>query len=155
MVCQTRRSTGISSIDADNCYNHITHPNVSMAFQSLGVPQEVAALMLSTIQDMCFFLRTGFGDSTAYAGFSGGKKTQGMCQGNKAVPAGWTVTSVAMIQVHKWKGHGIHLKCHLSGMELHLIRTLFVDDTNLERFDVRKIKTAMEAHAALQWSIRN
>ena len=59
-----------------------------MAFQSLGVPQEVAALMLSTIQDMCFFLRTGFGDSTAYAGLSGGKKTQGMCQGNKAVPAG-------------------------------------------------------------------
>ena len=40
-------------------------------------------------------------------------------------------------------------------MELHLIRTLFVDDTNLERFDVCKIKTAMEAHAALQWSIRN
>jgi hypothetical protein len=126
-----------------------------MVFQSLGVPQEAAALMLSTIQDMRFFLRTGFGDSTAFAGSSGGKKTQGMCQGNRAAPAGWTATSVAMIQAHKRKGHGIHLKCNITGTELHLIGTLFVDDTDLNYFDMRKIEMAVEAHAALQRSIHN
>jgi hypothetical protein len=126
-----------------------------MVFQLLGVPQEAAASMLSTIQDMRFFLRTGFGDSTTFAGSSSRKKTQGMCQGNGAVPAGWTATSVAMIQAHKRKGHGIHLKCNITSTELHLIGTLFVDDTDLKHFDMRKIETATEAHAALQRSIYN
>jgi hypothetical protein len=155
LVRQTRRLAGISSVDADNCYDRIAHPIASMVFQSLGVPQEAATSMLSTIQDMRFFLRTGFGDSTAYAGSSGGKKTQGMCQGNGAAPARWTVTSIAMIRAHKRKGHGIHIKCPISGKELHLVGTLFVDDTNLEHFNMRKDETATEAHAALQRSIHN
>jgi hypothetical protein len=88
IIRQTRRSAGISSVDADNCYDRIAHPIASMAFQSLGLPQEAAKSMLATIQDMRFYLRTGFGDSRAYAGLSKGKKTQGLCQGNGAAPAG-------------------------------------------------------------------
>jgi len=121
IVHQTRRSAGISSIDADNCYDRITHPIASMVFQLLGVPQEVATSMLSTIQDMRFFLRTGFGDSKAYAGSTNGKKTQGMCQGNGAAPAGWTVTSIVMIGAHKRKGHGVHLEGPITGTKLHLV----------------------------------
>jgi hypothetical protein len=109
IVRQTRRSAGISSVDADNCYDWIAHPIASMVFQSLGVPREAATSMLSTIQDMRFYLQTGFGDSTAYASSMRGKKTQGMCQGNGAAPAGWTVTSITMIEAHKRKGHGVHL----------------------------------------------
>ncbi len=111
--------------------------------------------MLSTIQDMRFFLRTGFGDSKAYAGSTRGKKTQGMCQGNGAVPAGWTVTSITMIEAHKRKGHGVHLKCPITGKRIHLVGTLFVDDTNLEHFDMTKVETVVEAHEALQQSIHN
>jgi hypothetical protein len=92
-----------------------------MVFQSLGVPQEVATSMLSTIQDMWFFLRTGFGDSKAYAGSTNGKKTQGMCQGNGAAPAGWTVMSITMIEAHKRKGHGVHLEGPITGTKLHLV----------------------------------
>ncbi len=51
-----------------------------MVFQLLGVPEEAAVLMLSTIQDMKFFLRMGFVDSKVYAGSANGKKTQGLCQ---------------------------------------------------------------------------
>jgi hypothetical protein len=123
IVCQTRQSAGISSVDANNCYDRIAHPIASMVFQLLGVLQEAATSMLSTIQDMRFFLRTGFGDSKAYAGLTNGKKTQGMCQGNRAVPAGWTVTSITMIEAHKRKGHGVHLEGPITATTLHLVGT--------------------------------
>jgi hypothetical protein len=104
---------------------------------------------------MKFFLRTGFGDSKVYAGSTDGKKTQGLCQGNGAAPAGWTVTSIAMLRSHKRKGHGVHLLCPLSGRTIHLAGTLFVDDTDLEHFDMNKVESTSEAHAALQCSIHN
>jgi hypothetical protein len=155
IVHQTRLPAGISAVDADNCYNRIAHPIVSLVFQALGVPQEAIFLMLTTIQDMKFFLRTGFGDSKDYAGSTGGKKTQGMCQGNGASPAAWTVTSITMINGQKRKGHGIHLICSITKKNLHLVGTLIVDDTDLEHLDMNKVETIAEVHAALQNSIHN
>jgi hypothetical protein len=111
-----------------------------MVFQSLGIPKPAIVSMLSTIQDMKFYLRTGFGDSKDYAGATGGVKTQGLCQGNGAAPTGWMVTSIAMIQAHKQKGHGIHLTCPITKKKMHLVGTLFVDDTNLEHFNVTKAR---------------
>jgi hypothetical protein len=111
--------------------------------------------MLSTIQDMKFFLRTGFGDSKAYAGSTDGKKTQGLCQGNGAAPAGWTVTTIAMLKAHRRKGHGVHLLCPISRRMIHLAGTLFVDDTDLKHFEMNRAKTPSKAHAALQSSIHN
>jgi hypothetical protein len=124
-----------------------------MVFQALGVPCNAVVAMLSTIQDMKFFLRTGFGDSKEHAGSTGGKKTQGLCQGNGAAPAGWTVTSITMIQAHKKKGHGVHLFCLITKTPIHLTGTLFVDDTNLEHLDMNNVEMAMEALRALQTSI--
>jgi hypothetical protein len=111
--------------------------------------------MLSTIQDMKFFICTSFGDSKVYAGSTDGKKAQGLCQGNGAAPAGWTITSMAILKAHKRKGHGVHLSCPITKRTIHLAGTLFVDDTDLEHFDMTKVKTVIEAHTTLQRSIRN
>ncbi len=138
IVRQTKLPAGISAVNADNYYDWICHPIASMVFQSLGVPKPAIVSMLSTIQDMKFYLRTGFGDSKDYAGATGGVKTQGLCQGNGAAPAGWTVTSIAMIQAHKRKGHGVRLTCPITKKEMHLVGMLFVDDTNLQHFNVTK-----------------
>jgi hypothetical protein len=86
----------------------------SMVFQALGIPTPAIKSMLTTIQNMKFFLRTGYGDSEGYAGGDHDDnkdpiKMQGMCQGNGASPAVWTVTSIPMIAMHKRKGHGAHL----------------------------------------------
>jgi hypothetical protein len=143
-------------VDADNCYDRIAHPIASMVFQSLCVPKEAAVLMLSTIQDMKFFLRTGFGDSTVYAGSANGKKTQGLCQGNGAAPAGWSVTSIAMIRAHMRKGHGAHLRCPITEADHHSAGTVFVDDTpDLEHFNMTKLQTVEEVHVDFQKSILN
>jgi hypothetical protein len=155
IVQQTRLPAGISAVDAYNCYDRIAHPIASMVFQVLGVPKLAIVSMLSTIQDMKFFLQTGYGDSKDYAGSTGEMKTQGLCQGNGAAPTGWTVTGIAMIQAHKWKGHGMHLYCPILKKEMHLAGTLFVDDTDLEHFNTTKNKTVITAHESMQRSILN
>jgi hypothetical protein len=150
----------LASVDADNCYEQIAHPMASMVFQAFSVPTPAIESMLSTIQNMKFFLRTGYGDSEGYAGgdHDDGEdpiKTQGMCQGNGAAPAAWTVTSNPMIAAHKRKGHGAHLVAKMSETTGYLVGRLFVDDTDLIHLDMQTIKTTLEAHAKLQESVIN
>jgi hypothetical protein len=92
IVRQLRRPAGLALVDADNCYDRIAHPMASMIFRSCGVPTPAIESMLTTIQNMKFFLRTGYGNSANYAGGESKDeinpvKTQGMCQGNTAAPA--------------------------------------------------------------------
>jgi hypothetical protein len=86
IVRQTWLPAGISAVDADNCYDRIAHPIASLAFQALGVKKEACESIFTTIQNMKFFLRTGYGDSTEFASATGDIKTQGKCQGNGAAP---------------------------------------------------------------------
>jgi hypothetical protein len=61
-IWQMRCAAGIASVDADNCYDRIAHAIASLVFQAFGVPPAAAESMLTTIQEMKFFLRMGFGD---------------------------------------------------------------------------------------------
>ena len=132
----------------------------SMVFQAFGVPTPAIESMLTTIQNMKFFLRTGYGDSDSYAGGDNDEsedpiRTQGMCQGNGASPTVWTVTSIPMIAAHKRKGHGAHFIAKMSENTGHLVGRLFVDDTDLIHLDMRTIETTLEAHIKLQESVIN
>jgi hypothetical protein len=136
IVRQLRRPAGLASVDADNCYDRIVHPMASMVFQAFDVPTPAIESMLTTIQNMKIFLRTGYGNPEGYAGGDQNNsedpiKTQGMCQGNGASPTAWTVTSIPMIAVHKRKGHGAHLTAKMLEITGHLVGGLFVDDTDL------------------------
>ncbi len=102
-------------------------------------------MIFSMIQDMKFFLRTGFGDSKEFPSASGCIKTQGMCQGNGAAPAGWTVDSIAMLNAHKRKGHGIHLLSPITKQSTHLAGSIFIDDTNVKHLNMKKSETVEEA----------
>jgi hypothetical protein len=103
---QARVPSAITSVDASNCYDRIAHAIPSLVFQAFGVPTAAIETMLSTIENMKFFLRTGFGDSTTFAGGGIGVKTQGLTQENGASPAGWKVISICIIGAHGKKGHG-------------------------------------------------
>ena len=85
---QVRAPAAIAFVDASNCYDRIAHAMASLVFQAFGVPVTAVESMLSTIENVKFFLRTGFGDSTSFAGGGISIKMQGMCQGNGALPAG-------------------------------------------------------------------
>jgi hypothetical protein len=61
IVQQLRRPAGLTLVDANNYYNRIAHPMASMVFQSFGVPTPAIKSILRTIQNMGFYLRTGYG----------------------------------------------------------------------------------------------
>ncbi len=155
---QLRQPIGLASVDADNCYDRICHPMASMAFQAFGVPNGPIRTMLTTLQDLQFFLRTSYGDSAGYVGGNKGSSTeviknQGMCQGNTAAPPAWTVVSIPMISAHKKKGHGAHLISPLSHLSCDLARGQFVDDTDLFHLNMRARETAEEAQNRLQEAV--
>ena len=81
-VRQSRCTAALSSIDAANCYDSITHAIASLVFQSFGVPVNAVESMLTTIQEMRYFLRTAYGDSKDYKGSTISVKFQGLCQGS-------------------------------------------------------------------------
>jgi hypothetical protein len=150
IVQQLWHSAGLASVDADNCYNQIAHPMASMVFQSFGVPTPAIKSILTTIQNIKYYLRTGYGNSTGYAGGSNGssrdtRKTQGMCQDNGAAPAAWTVTSIPMIAAQWKKDHGTHFDT-ISSKEGHLIGGLVVDDTDLFHLDMWVNTNVQQAH---------
>ena len=153
LVRQSRRPAGVSSVDADNCYDRIAHAIASLVFQAFGVSESSAGAMLKTIQEMKFFLRTAFGDSKTAAGSTIEIKTQGLCQGNGAAPAGWTVVSIAILNAHKQKGHGATFLCPISSMVSHLAAILFVDDTDVIHFRMDADESVLEAHRQLQDSV--
>ncbi len=116
--------------------------------------------MLTAIQNMTFFLRTGYGYSATYAGCKSNNKedpvkTQGMCQGNDAAPVAWMVTSIPMIAAHKRKGHGAYFIAPILDMSGHIVGGLFVDDTDLVHIDMQVMETILEAHSWLQESVIN
>ncbi len=65
VICQARVPAAIASVDASNCYDRIAHAMASLDFQAFGVPESAIGSLLSAIENMKFFLRTGFGDSTS------------------------------------------------------------------------------------------
>ena len=95
------RKSAICSVDLGDCYDWVTHPIVGVAAQAFGVPFNMVRMMLTTLQTMFIYLRTGFGVSEkAY----GGKKDdflQGLGQGNGGAPPGFSIVSALMIKVYE------------------------------------------------------
>ena len=153
IIRQSRRPAGIASVDADNCYDRIAHAIASLVFQAFGVPSSAAECMLTTIQEMKFFLRTGFGDSTDFASSQFEIKTQGLCQGNGASPAGWAVVSICLINAHKKKGHGGHFLCPITKLTSHIAGVIYVDDTDLIHFRMDRYEDTIDSFFGLQEAI--
>ncbi len=155
IVRQARVPAVIASVDASKCYDRIAHSMALLVFQALGVPITAVETMLGAIENMKFFLRTGFGDSTSFAGVGISIKTQGLTQGNGALPAGWAVISICILGAHQKKGHRGKFYCPITKLQQLLLAVLYVDDTDLLHIDLTKNKTADEVHTAIQDSVNS
>ena len=74
------------------CTCHCVHGLSNLWCTAGGSPYDAQG----NTRDMKFFLRTAFGDSNDFMGASLDVKTQGLCQGNGAAPAGWAVISITI-----------------------------------------------------------
>jgi hypothetical protein len=91
-----------------------------LIFQAFGVPLTAVETMLGAIENMTFFLHTGFGNSKSFAGGGISIKTQGLTQGNGASPAGWAVISICILGAHGKNGHGAKFYCPITNLQHHL-----------------------------------
>ena len=82
-------------------------------------------------------------------------KTQGLCQGNGASPAGRTVVSICILNAHKKKGHGAHFTCPITKLKSHIPGIIYVDDTDLVHFCTDKDQGKDEAFFNLEEVITN
>ncbi len=105
--------------------------------------------MLGAIENMKISLQQGFGDSTFFASSGISIKTQGLCQGNGAAPAGWAVISICILRLHSKKWHEAKFLCPISKLKQHLPAILYVDDTDLLHINLMKDKRMDEVHAAI------
>jgi hypothetical protein len=152
---QARVPAAIASLDASNCYDRIAHAIASLVFQAFGVPTTAIETMLGAIENMKFYLRTGFGDSKSFTGGGVSVKTQGLPQGNGASPAGWAVISICIIGAHGKKGHSILFICPITHLKHHLSAILYVNDTDLLHIDLSKNETVDDVHNEIQASVKN
>jgi hypothetical protein len=146
VTCQVRVPMAIASIDASNCYNRIAHAMALLVFQAFGVPVSAINSMLSTIENMKFFLWRGFGDLTKFAGGGIRIKTQGLTQGNGTSPAGWAVISIVILNAHGKKGHSAKFVCPITKLSSHLSAILYVDNTDLLHINLEKDKLVAQVH---------
>jgi hypothetical protein len=152
---QARVPAAIASINTSNCYNRIAHAMALLIFQAFGVPVSAVESMLSMIENIKFFRRTGFGDSTKFAGGGIRIKMQGLTQGNGASPAGWAVISIVILNAHGKKGHGAKFICPITKLSFHLSVILYVDNTDLLHSNLEEDESVAKIHALIQASVNN
>ena len=78
----------VASVDAAQCYDRIAHAIAALTLRAYKVPASSVSSMLEPIQNMEYYVRTGFGESSTHSGGKDNKK-QGSCQGNTAAPPTW------------------------------------------------------------------
>jgi hypothetical protein len=152
---QARVPAAIALVDASHCYNRIAHAMALLIFQAFGVPLTAVEMTLRAIKNMKFFLQTGFGNSTSFAGGGISIKTQGLTQGNGASPAGWVVISICILGEHGKKGHGAKFYCPINNLQHHISAILYVDNTDLLHIDLTKDESVDEVHNAIQTSVNS
>ncbi len=120
------------SADTDKCYDKNNHIIMSLLLLANGGNKGLIKAMLSCIQEMRFFQRTGCGNSSTFmGGWLSSNLLQQLCQGNRAAPACWLMLSSFMMSVYRKRGHVLTLVSLISKTPSKFLREIFVDDTDL------------------------
>lgn len=114
-----------------NCYDRVNHSYAALTLQAFGVPQSAVLTMISALSHMQFSIRTAFGESPVLYGGSENNPYHGLCQGNGAAPAGWTVIRSANVCRQQRNGHYIPISSAISNTSSDLCTVLYVDDRDL------------------------
>ena len=121
----------ISEMDFSDCYDRAVHNVSSIALQAHGIPRNSSVMMLTALQTMQFFLRTGFGESSQSYGGTAENPTMGYGQGNGAAPPAFAVLSSLVVKAYKRMGHGANLSSAMFQRVFLLAAVMYVDDTDL------------------------
>jgi hypothetical protein len=132
LLWQKRIPGAIASVDAESCYDRITHAAGSLCVQTWDVDPNAVFAMLRPIQRMKYYLRTAFGDlDTFFSNLDTVLAFQGSCQGNKGSPAFWLAVSAFLVLLLHRLGHEARIVLAMSRSIFEAVGFLFVDNTDL------------------------
>ncbi len=103
--------------------------------QAYRVPYKMVHMMLEVLQQMQYYLRTGFGQANVPFGSCPDDPCFGLGQGNGAAPPGFSAISTLMINSYKSCNHGMRVLTPYSLLSFVLAAILYVDDTDLLHWD--------------------
>ena len=107
------------------------HTGISLACQTLGIPAITVAMMLLTLQQIKYYIKTGHGESEDYYSAEGGDPFQGGCQGNGAAPGYWIAESRILLRFMTDCGHTTTITTAMTLVQMTLVSFMFVDDKEL------------------------
>lgn len=129
---QSRTPMALISVNAAQCYDRVNHNVMGLVWLALQVPIQAVVIIVSCLQYMKIFTRTGWGDSgKSFGGPNQDIPFCGLGQGSKAAPASWIQLSSIIVNVYKSLGFGAKIKDPITGERTYTIGCLFVNDTDL------------------------
>ena len=129
---QSRIPMAILSMDAAQCYDRVNHIIMAMVWIVLIRNIMVVFLILSCLQTMEFFQRTGYGDSQDCFGIVNCILTwMGLGQGSRGASHGWMQLSSVIVNIMKKTGHAADIRHPITGAIVRSVGSLFVDDANI------------------------
>jgi hypothetical protein len=140
----------IAGNDFGDCYNWAAHPIAALLLWSFGVPQPAIIVLLETMETMCFFLQTGFGESKTSYGGSHEERLTSYGQGNAAAGPGFTAMSSLIANAYLRDGYGAWIYSSYYKRLLILVAVMYVDDTDLVHWSRVPSCTPTELIAAAQ-----
>lgn len=122
----------VGGADLDQCFDRSNAPIAGLSARAHKISKSSTRLMLTTMQHMQYFLRTGFGlsDEPAFGG-QDGDLLMSLGQGSGAAPMGMRNIITLATNAYKRLGHGINMKTAISTRIFLLAAIIYVDDTDL------------------------
>ena len=129
---QSRIAMAILSLDAAQCYDRVNHIIMAMVWIILIRNIMVVFLILSCLQTMEFYQRTGYGDLQDCFGIVSCILTwMGLGQGSRGASHGWMQLSSLIVNIMKKIGHVADVRNPITGEIIKSVGSLFVDDANI------------------------
>ena len=97
---QLKRLLLVASVDAAQCYDRMAHAMAALTLRAHKVNQSSVGAMLEPIQEMEYYIKTGYGESKTFSGGIKDKK-QGLCQGNTLALATWQKISSLLVNAQR------------------------------------------------------
>jgi hypothetical protein len=142
----------LDSIDAQQCYDCVTHSTASIGLQAHGIPIQHILLYLGCMAEMCYHLKTGFNRDEQ--GFSGMFNLfNGLGQGSGGAPPVWQVVSALMLCAYRAHGHAVTYRTAWSGLVFTIAAILYVDDCDLLHLCVDPDMSEEEFLRRKQWAM--
>lgn len=95
------RSFAVVSADFSQCFDMIGHTQCSLAIQAQGCPIKPISLMLFTLQNMSYWLRSAYGDAKTPFSATSDDPYMGMGQGSGGSNPRCTFTFTPLVNAYK------------------------------------------------------